>query len=158
MRQLLRVVLLALIGLASACAARQPTDEIPRRDRNTLTQEDLAAGHFPSAYEAVETLRSNWLHPRGPDSFQAPSQVWVYLDNVRLGDIQTLRGLHPSTILSIRHFDANGATARWGVGHAAGVIYVTTFQVAKPMPSSPPEHSAGSVRTMLDLQIHQASR
>jgi hypothetical protein len=138
MRQLLRVVMVLLLGIAPACAPRQPTDETPRRDRNTLTQDDLADRHFQSAYDAVEALRSNWLNPRGPDSFQTPSQVWVYLDNVRLGDVQTLRGIHPSTILSIRHFDANDATARWGIGHSAGVIYITGFKDPKRMPATPP--------------------
>ena len=94
--------------------------------------------HFQSAYEAVEALRGQWLQARGPDSFSTPSQVWVYMDNVRLGDVESLRGVHPSTILSIRHFDANAATARWGVGHAAGVIYIQTFPSAAPMPATPP--------------------
>jgi hypothetical protein len=134
-----RFAALLLVALASACATTPRSESAPRGDRNTLTQQDLGETHFLSAYEAVESLRSTWLQPRGPDSFQTPSRVWVYLDNTRLGDIETLRGIHPSTILSIQHFDANGATARWGVGHSAGVIYITTLRAAAPMPASPPQ-------------------
>jgi endo-1,4-beta-xylanase len=130
---------------AVLAAAHPPNDEAPRRDRTTLTQEDFTEGHFRSAYDAVEALRATWLHPRGPDSFQRPSRVWVYIDNVRLGDVETLRGIHPSMILSIRHFDANAATARWGVGHGAGVIYLTTFPAAQPMPSTPPDWGTAEI-------------
>jgi hypothetical protein len=108
-----RFAALLLVALASACATTPRSESAPRGDRNTLTQQDLGETHFLSAYEAV--------------------------DNTRLGDIETLRGIHPSTILSIQHFDANGATARWGVGHSAGVIYITTLRAAAPMPASPPQ-------------------
>jgi hypothetical protein len=137
MRQIHRLT--ALLLLASACAGNPQGESAPRSDRTTLTQKDLMEHHFQSAYEAVEALRGQWLQPRGPDSFSTPSQVWVYMDNVKLGDVESLRGVHPSTILSIRHFDANAATARWGVGHSAGVIYVQTYPSASPMPAAPPE-------------------
>jgi hypothetical protein len=130
---------IVLVALVLGCASNPPSDSAPRGDRSILTAQQLDEHNFQNAYEAVQALRSNWLQPRGPDSFQAPSQVWVYLDNIRLGDVETLRSIHPRTILEIRHFDPNAATARWGVGHSAGVIYITSFPGVKPMPSSPPE-------------------
>jgi hypothetical protein len=132
----------SLLLVLAACAGNPPGESVPRGDRNLLTQKELLDQHFLNAYDAVEALRSQWLQARGPDSFTTPSQVWVYMDNVRLGDVESLRGVAVSTIMSIRHFGANEATARWGVGHAAGVIYVQTISVGSPMPAPaapPPE-------------------
>jgi hypothetical protein len=126
--------LTALLLLAAACAGSPPREGASRGERNLLTQKELLDQHFLSAYDAVEALRSQWLRARGPDSFTSPSQVWVYMDNVKLGDVESLRGVAVSTIMSIRYFGANEATARWGVGHGAGVIYVQTISVGSPMP------------------------
>lgn len=110
------------------CAACGPTTEgRPRGDRNLLTQEELVARGYHNVYDAVEALRNNWLRPRGSDSFNQPSEVQVYLDSNRLGGVDALRGMNVNVIRSVRWFDGVTATGRWGVGHGAGVIYVSTL-------------------------------
>lgn len=126
---------LALLFLAAACAGNQPAEGAPRGDRNVLTQQEMLDKHFQTAYEAVSALRDHWLQSIKVESFSRPSQVWVYQDNVRLGDVESLRNVPVNTILSIRHFNANEATARWGVGHAAGAIYIETLTTSSPPPS-----------------------
>jgi hypothetical protein len=133
MRPRRRLIALLLL-LSSACASNPQSESAPRGDRNLLTQKELLDQHFLNAYEAVEALRSQWLQPRGPDSFNTPSRVWVYMDNVKLGDVESLRGVAVNTIMSIRHLSANEATARWGVGHAAGAIYLQTISASSPSP------------------------
>jgi hypothetical protein len=128
---------IAVAALVAGCASTPPGGRAPRGDRNLVTQEQLLEQNFQSAYDAVEALHSNWLRARGPDSFQSPTEVLVYLDNVKLGDVSTLRTIHPRTIREIRHFDGNEATARWGIGHGAGVIFLTSFPGT--VTSSPPE-------------------
>jgi hypothetical protein len=128
----------SLVLLSLGCAPRQAsTAGAPRADRNILTADQLRSQSWTNAYEAVEALRTNWLKPRGTDSFNSPSVVIVYLDNVKLGGVENLRALQLSNILSIRHYDANQANARWGVGHAAGVIQVST-QTSGGSPAVPP--------------------
>jgi hypothetical protein len=124
MRQIARFVALAAAVLVGACASRLKTGEV--RDHGTLTREQIAESHFSTAYDAVEALRSNWLKARGTDSFQTPSEVLVYLDNTRLGGTDTLREIAANTIVYMRFYDGVSATGRWGIGHAAGVIYVST--------------------------------
>jgi hypothetical protein len=131
-----RRFLALLLVLSSACAGNQPSESAPRGDRNVLTQKELLDQHFLNAYEAVEALRSQWLQARGPDSFNTPSRVWVYQDNVKLGDVESLRSVAVNSIVSIRRLSPNEATARWGVGHAAGVIYLQTMSASST--SSPP--------------------
>lgn len=117
-------VLLAAIAFAAACAGHTSTRS--RGDSSLITREQVLASHYLSAYEVVAALRGNWLRVRGADSFQAPGQVIVYLDDSRLGGIDTLRAIAANTVGSIRFVDAVSAQARWGLGHTQGVIAVTT--------------------------------
>jgi len=75
---------------------------------------------------AIEALRSNWLRERGPDSFSTPGHVQVYLDDSRVGGVETLRMLSLANVLFIRHVNGVDAAARWGLDHGQGVILVST--------------------------------
>ena len=122
-----RSVLLGLVAIAcagQACAGHGAARG--RGDSSMITREQIIASHYNSAYEVVEALHGNWLRSRGANSFQAPGEVVVYMDNSRLGGTDTLRGISATTIGSIRFIDANAAQARWGIGHTQGVIYVAT--------------------------------
>ena len=125
-RDIGRLIMLALLVLCGACSSGRKSANLPQRDRNVITGEELIEGHFITVYDAVEALHPPWLAARGPDSFVAPSEVLVYLDNVKLGGVSNLRNLDLHSIRYIRHYDGVTATARWGVGHGAGVILITT--------------------------------
>ena len=124
--------LAVLACLVAACTARAPGELTPgaspgiHPDHNLLTEQQLREHHFVTAYEAVAALRSSWLETRGPDSFTSPSQVLVYLDESRLGSVETLRALPMTNVLSIRYIDGIAASARWGLDHGQGVILVST--------------------------------
>lgn len=128
-----RLVFGLFLATATGCALHHAEEPNRKGDRTVLTQEQIAGLHFNTVYDAVETLRSNWLQTRGTDSFQNPSEVRVYLDNTLLGGVQKLREIAANTVTFIKYFDGVAATARWGVGHAAGVIYLSTH----PMTSDP---------------------
>jgi hypothetical protein len=122
---------IAAVGGCSPRRARSAGDLPPSRaDRRELTRAQMLAGNYLTVYDAVIALRSNWLRPRGPDSFSSPSQVLVYVDGNRLGDVERLREFQPTLIASVRYLDAITAQARWGVGHSAGVIEVRTWSAA----------------------------
>ncbi|MEO8337108.1 MAG: glycoside hydrolase family 43 protein [bacterium] len=110
-----------------ACTTNRTAESLPRVDRNVVTQAQMLEQHFENVYAALEALRSNWLVARGPDSFTSPSIVKVYIDNVYLGPVETLRSVSVQTISSVQHLDPVAATARYGVGHGAGVIYLETM-------------------------------
>lgn len=143
-RRLSWVLAFAASVAIGGCAARGASRAGDVADHGMLTKEQIAANHFNTAYDAVETLRSNWLRTRGPDSFSQPSEVLVYLDNTRLGGTDRLREIAANTIYFIRFFDGVAATGRWGVGHAAGVIYVSTHpEGMDTAPKMPPVLDAG---------------
>ena len=124
-----------LSALVPSCALHRANADAPKASRSIITQQQLLENHFLTAYDAVEALRSNWLQTRGTDSFAAPSQVRVYLDNTFLGGTSTLRDIAASTVSFIRYFDGIAATGRWGLDHGAGVIFVSQH----PLSSSDPE-------------------
>ena len=122
-----RMAFLAVLSFSPVgCRRAVTTGDAPRSDRNTITQAQWGEHRFSTAYDVVEALRANWLNTRGPDSFKNPSVVRVYLDNVSLGDKETLRTIAITTVVYIKYYDGLSATSRWGLDHGAGVIYVST--------------------------------
>jgi hypothetical protein len=127
MRSPLGGLSILLVLLLSACGGSpSPGGSAPRADRNLLTQEDFAAGDFSNAYDVVEALRNQWLRPRGVDSFRSPTEVKVYLDDARLGGVEELRTIPINHVVYIRYYDGLAASARWGLDHGQGAIYVST--------------------------------
>ena len=90
-----------------------------------ITQEEIQSRHFQNAYEAVQALHANWLVTRGTDT--SGTQVVVYEDLTRLGGVEALRGISTLAIKYIQHYNADEATARWGLGHGQGAIQVSTM-------------------------------
>jgi hypothetical protein len=124
-----RLAVFALLScasvLAGACKRGASTTASTSTNRNVLTRAQIDQ-RYSTVYDAVEAMRSNWLNTRGADSFNNPSVVRVYLDNVSLGDKETLKTISVSSISYVRWYDGVTATSRWGLNHGAGVIYVST--------------------------------
>ena len=120
------ITVLSASVLVNGAACSRSADVVPKVDPSVITQEQIAENHFTTAYQAVESLRSNWLQAKGPDSFTKPSQVRVYMDNSFVGGVETLREITTRTVAYIKHYDGIAATGRWGLDHGAGVIYVSS--------------------------------
>ncbi|MBV9880105.1 MAG: hypothetical protein JO180_06385 [Gemmatirosa sp.] len=120
-----RAAVLALV-LGTACAPHRTGASASGRNRDEISLAELREHHFTDAYAAVEALHSNWLQTRGTDSFASPGQVLVYMDDSRIGGVESLRNIATNTISFIRHYDGLAATARWGLDHGNGVIYVSS--------------------------------
>lgn len=136
MRMLRRYwVAIGIAAVLTACAGRGASTS-PGVDRNLLVQDQFADRGFHTAYDVVEAMRSNWLSSRGPNSFQSPTQVQVYFDGVRMGGIETLRTIDVRPVTYMRYFDGIAATARWGLDHGAGAIYVSTHPMSEMIGAS----------------------
>jgi hypothetical protein len=113
--------------LCAACLSHPGPTTTNRLDRTVITRDQMLQANYVSVYDAVAALRSLWLQPRGPDSFVAPSIVWVYVDGARVGDVEVLKTMQPRLVNTVRFYDGPSATSRWGVDNAAGVIHVSTW-------------------------------
>ena len=116
---------IAMLTFGSACA-HPVTGTKTSTDRSVIARDEMDRGHYATVYDAVSALRRNWLQPRGADSFNNPSQVKVYLDNIMLGGTETLKNLVPMSVTSIKYYDGIAATTRWGIDHGAGAIVVSS--------------------------------
>ena len=129
MRASLRTVAAAGLALAAACTSHRKDAAAgtgSRVNHSEISYEQIEALHVTNLYDAVQALHSTWLSTRGTDSFRTPSQVWVYLDDTKLGGVETLRDIAATSVGYIVHYDGIAATARWGLDHGAGAIYVSS--------------------------------
>jgi hypothetical protein len=144
MRSVLRrSALAATVAASVACTARPSSDAAPAGSSDVITYEELERHRFTDVYEAVQALHSNWLIPRGTDSFRTPSQVTVVYDDTHLGDVSTLRTINIKSVVYIQYFSGVDATARWGLDHGAGVIFVSSRNSPRGRRARP---DTGSVR------------
>ena len=122
-----RVLLTASIPLLVACAS-DPAPGGPRRDRNLITLEEIAALPVTNANDLINRLRPTWIRNRGPTSLSsgAPSYPVVYVNEVRSGGPEALYRVSSQIVREIRFINGRDATTRWGMDHGAGVILVTT--------------------------------
>jgi hypothetical protein len=120
---------LVLAGCKSASS--NPASGMPSGDAAVITIDEIVRANRENAYLIVEKERPAWLRGRGgARSFQS-AQVdaafpLVYLDDTRLGALQTLRSVPTSQLREIRFVSPANAILRWGQGLDGGVIHVLT--------------------------------
>ncbi len=132
-----RILIAVALGLSvplGACYRASSAPGAVSTDRSFLTREEVRDPRFNSAWDAVQALRGNWLHDRGTASFRLQTEILVYVDGVRQGNVSFLRNIPSTDVESIRFFSGMDATTRWGLDHGKGVIYVTSTAGRPPHP------------------------
>lgn len=119
-RSVLSPPIIALTLLAAACASGGQNE--PAREAgspNVITEEQVRTARGGSAYDVVRQVRSRWLLATNR------GEVWVYFDNRRMGDIESLRGIAASDVGSMEFFPFAEAIGRYPeFSSGAGVIQV----------------------------------
>jgi len=116
---------LAVSVAAAGCAVASRSSETPR---NFIDRTEIATTRASTAWDAVQQLRPDFLRGRAVASNNRVSTETpiVFLDDTRLGELDQLRTIPASIVLSIQLISASDATTRWGTGYPAGVIEVRT--------------------------------
>jgi hypothetical protein len=122
----LHFVCLLAVSFAAGCAGGMRTDEGTGDDRSLITREQILSRHVTTAYDAVRSLRGNWLVERGKSSLNRPVDIQVYVDGVRVGGVAMLKDIATESVQSMRFFSGIEATTRWGTDHGRGAIFVVT--------------------------------
>jgi hypothetical protein len=133
------------ISLGGGPGAARP--ERQRDPRTVLTGEQIRETGSPSVFDAIQSLRPEWLRtrgvgsmretPRGTGTLSASGQIEidvdpgipsirVYLDDSFLGGVDELRLVSPGMVGDVRFLDTAEATQRWGGGHIHGAIHIRT--------------------------------
>jgi hypothetical protein len=94
--------------------------------RDVLTAEEISRASGMTAYDVVQQLRPQFLRLRSARSTQAAghAEPVVYVDNIRAGGLDALRGVRAESVEDIRYIGASDATTRFGTGHMGGAILV----------------------------------
>ena len=130
-------LLLAIVASPDALSAQQKQ----RGDRNRISKDDMTEvlASVSTAYDAVRTLRPQWLNPPALRQSTATvmgdgggaTDVVIYVDDLRQQSKDDLKTVKATTILEIKYLDQNRAIQMRGPGHEMGVIEVTTINKRK---------------------------
>lgn len=91
---------------------------------DVLREDEIQSINAMNAYEAVERLRPAVL--RRALSRSPLDRRDVYLDGVRLGTVEQLRGIPATDVHEVRYLTTAEATGRYGNVAPGGMILVTT--------------------------------
>ncbi|MDZ4675544.1 MAG: TonB-dependent receptor plug domain-containing protein [Gemmatimonadota bacterium] len=144
MRHLIRTaVMFATLALVTTATA-----EAQRRDRNLITAEEIAAEKSQSIlYEIVKVLRPQWFRASGARQMSGSGTSGttttpvLYIDGVRMDSHQLMNSIPPDRVKEVKYLSPRDAHLRYGMGHEAGVIEVSTTRVNDPPPTNPPAAS-----------------
>jgi len=149
--------LLSLLTLAAVLApAPARAQKEPKKDRDLITREELldADAKSPDLYQAVKRLRPHFFtQNRGPTSTGiqpggsgtmcnakieqncTPRTMGtvvalpvVYLDGMKMGDPETLKGIVTRNVDEVRYLSPGKAEMEYGLGHEGGAILVKMHQ------------------------------
>ena len=67
-----------------------------------------------------------------PEGGYTPPTLVVYIDGIKSGDPDVLRGIRTGDVEEVRFLNANRAASEYGVGHEGGAILVKRYQGTKP--------------------------
>lgn len=119
---------LAILAL-SILAGCSTTGQVAERGApDVITREQIEASNGRTAYDVIQRVRPTFLRTRGTTSTRTGQETLptIYLDGMPFGPLRSLHDLVSDRIEEIRYVNARDATTRWGTGHTAGVILVTT--------------------------------
>jgi len=88
---------------------------------------------YPDAFQAVQTMRAQWLRGRAPGDLDTQGGVVrVNLDGIDVGAVDALKSIPTEGIAYIRFYNGIQASQRWGLGHENGVIFVSSLAGGGP--------------------------
>jgi hypothetical protein len=112
--------------LMAGCGLQQGGEGTSRSDRSMLQATEMQATGYSDLFQVIQTLRPQWLRLQGATSFRGQEEILVYLDGNRMGGVETLRQIAPSSVSSAQFLSGLEATQRWGLGHGMGAIVIST--------------------------------
>ena len=121
---------------APAAASGASSTTVRRGNASLITESEIAGANLETIYDVIERLRPNMLRTRGQvgrlsgatdtESGASSSRIKVYLNGTSIGDTSMLRGIQAASVKQVDYLSSSDATTRFGTGHDAGAILVTS--------------------------------
>ncbi|MDB4912973.1 MAG: hypothetical protein JWM95_617 [Gemmatimonadetes bacterium] len=140
----------------------QETAAVQRPSSDLITREQILDTKSSSVYEVIESIHNNWynvripapsnranaridstgktagynddVNPSGRSAPGASGGIQVYIDGSRVGGTDELKKIRSADVYSIRRYNGTEAQARFGIGHSAGAIVVSTMTNGQKTP------------------------
>jgi hypothetical protein len=118
----------ALLAASAACARAVPEEGSlgPRGDSKTITEADLTRATQLSLYDYIVAERPRWLQVGAGSRTGSAYPTLVYLDDSRLGTVETLRGISVPGVRLVRYHEASAAQQKFTGRDIGPVIQVLT--------------------------------
>jgi len=156
--RLLSLLTVCAVLVPAAAAGQKP----PKRERDLIAREELvqADQKFPDLLMAVMRLRPHFLaqnrgsrtmglRPGAPgmpicsgairdpnctqrEGTNTVSKPVVYIDGMKFGDPEILKGIRTTGVEEVRYLSPNQAVMEYGLGHEGGAVLVKMFKAPKP--------------------------
>ncbi len=128
----------ALCAFLPACSSRQGGPEAaapraPRSDPYRLTRADIEQAmetNVTNLYDLVQSRRPTWMRVTvgGSAGTARPRSPVVWLDNVRYGDLTSMRQIPLTHVQSVRYLRPSEAQMQLGLDNLGGAIVVETMR------------------------------
>ena len=130
-RHLLSALLCTGLAACSTVASNGAgLDDIDHTGRSSdvITEGEMNTAGVTNAFQAISRLRPFFFKRGREMSAVVPNQslLQVYLDDIKLGGLETLQTIPTESIKTIRYLSSSEATIRWGPNHTGGVILLST--------------------------------
>lgn len=114
--------------LAACAGGPRPGASTRQEDPNLVTTEELRTAFTINLYDFLRSRRPMWFSRARPSTILPGSEpgVTVFLDNIRFGNILSLRQLTTASVTAVRFYGRTSAEAQFGPGYLGGVIQVVT--------------------------------
>lgn len=118
------VALVATLGIAGACASGAVTSGATRH--NLVTAEELQRVGNVNVYDALRTIRPNFLRTRSPAQGASPEvPIRVYIGGMQMIDgMDHLRQVMARAVQEVEFLEPHQATTRFGSGNAGGALVI----------------------------------
>ena len=147
------IALLVAVTIGTTLSAGFPTRALgqqteggvtPTKSRSVITTAEIQKyGANGSVHDLINALRRQWLNVHHTSIRETPiitaqgkrgaevtpardATLLVYLDRIKVGDIDQLRSLPLAGVVTVRYYNPAEALRRWGSGHEHGAVEVIT--------------------------------
>lgn len=103
----------------------------PGGSRNVITRAQIEESQAITAYDVIRALHPQWLRARGQTVGLAnatPVTPTVFLDGIRIGDLEALNAYQVRDIQEIHYLDPGRAASRHGMGYPRGIIEIISLR------------------------------
>jgi hypothetical protein len=119
----LYLLVLPLVAIIACVNGSQPNlGSSPSRSPNVITPDEISAAHASTAYEAIERTHPRFLTSR--IGLAPLAEREVYINGVRVGGIDALRGIAAASVREIRFVRAEEVASTSVTSSAPAILVV----------------------------------